>query len=248
MKYSIRATLACLLALTFFLTGEKSVFSRCLSSGEAGIDLPAARAETIDLMPYAVSDLTEVLGYTAEEAEAFVFERQADGSVLFRHPDHPNWVYTVFIDRKTGQISGTSPFDTGYTRYHGENAVRELLRTIREKGYFAAWDAEAHRELLTLLEDENIRAGTELLFAENAGSAAHGFFESCYGPEFGWTEALSELYQSVMDEYGLTREAEPFHRPGVRVSVRKEPTGAVCTLTLFEGDIPEEWKSGQTVL
>ena len=71
-------------------------------------------AEGIDLRSYAVSNLTEVLGYTAEEAAQFVFDEKEDGSIAFWHPDYPDWIYTVSVNRKTGQIVGTSPFDTGY--------------------------------------------------------------------------------------------------------------------------------------
>ena len=107
------------------MKARSKVLSACLVI--IALCLPSfAGAGEIDLMPYAVSNLTEVLGYTAEEAEAFVFERREGGEVAFWHPDHPDWVYTVFIDRKTGQISGTTPFDTGYARYRGENTVREL--------------------------------------------------------------------------------------------------------------------------
>ena len=70
-------------------------------------------AEGIDLISYAKANLTEVYGYTNEEAEQFVFGEQEDDTLSFWPPDHPDWIYTVFIDRKTGQISGTSPFDTG---------------------------------------------------------------------------------------------------------------------------------------
>ena len=220
MKHSVKALFACLSVLVFFLQ-------------------TAAIAGEIDLMPYAVSNLTEVLGYTAEEAEAFIFERQEGGGVAFWHPDHPDWVYTVFIDRKTGQVSGTTPFDTGYVRYRGENTVRELMRVIREKGWFASWDRDKHGELLALLSGENIRISTEMLFAENAGSAVHGFFESCWGPEFGWPEALSGLFRSVLNECGLEWEAEPFHHPGIRQVSTPEETGSVRTVTLFEDAVPE---------
>ena len=194
------------------MKARSKVLSACLVI--IALCLPSfSGAGEIDLMPYAASNLTEVLGYTAEEAEAFVFERREGGEVAFWHPDHPDWVYTVFIDRKTGQISGTTPFDTGYARYRGENTVRELMRAVREKGWFATWDREAREEMLALLNKENIRISTELLFAESAGSAAHGFFESCYGPEFGWTEALSGLFGSV----------RPRLSPCIRASGRLPP-------------------------
>ena len=221
------------------MKARSKVLSACLVI--IALCLPSfAGAGEIDLMPYAISNLTEVLGYTAEEAEAFVFERREGGEVAFWHPDHPDWVYTVFIDRKTGQISGTTPFDTGYARYRGENTVRELMRAVREKGWFATWDREAREEMLALLNKENIRISTELLFAESAGSAAHGFFESCYGPEFGWTEALSGLFGSVLEEYGLEWKAEDLRHPGVRQASSPETTGSVRTVTLFEGEAPGE--------
>ena len=34
-----------------------------------------------------------------------VFDETKEDAIAFWHPDHPDWVYTVFIDRKTGQIS-----------------------------------------------------------------------------------------------------------------------------------------------
>ena len=120
-------------------------------------------AEGIDLKSYAVSNLTEVLGYTAEEAAQFVFDEKEDGSIAFWHPDHPDWIYTVSVNRKTGQIVGTSPFDTGYFMFRGENAVRVLMHTIREKGWFVNWNAESRSEMLSFMEEAyDIRISTEL--------------------------------------------------------------------------------------
>ena len=209
------------------------------------IVLPAASpAEGINLKEYAVHSLTEVMGYSSEEADEFVFEERADGSIAFWHPDHSGWVYTVSFNRKISRIDCTSPFDTGYFLFRGENAVRALIRTIRENSWFENWNDESRRELLDLMETYDIRISTALYFAEDAGKAAYGFFESCYGPEFGWPEPLHELYRSIMDEYHLTREAEPFHMPGTCRVIHELETGLEWErmAVLFEGTIPADWQ------
>ena len=201
-----------------------------------------SQAEGIDLLSYAKSTLTEVFGYSKEEAEQFVFEEQEDETVAFWHPDHPDWIYTVFINRETNQISCTSPFDTGYFLFRGENTAWDLIHTAYMKRWFAHWNDETREELLALLDKEDIQISTELYFAEDAGNAAHGFFESLYGPELGWPEPLYQLYQMVMDDYHLAREPESFHQQGIREVTHLQPSGSVRTLTLFEEEIPAEWQ------
>lgn len=198
-----------------------------------------AHAVKIDLVPYAGAYLTQVIGFTEEEASRFIPEVQEDGSVICRDPDHPEWVYSVYIDRETSQVTGVSPFDTGYLQSPGEKAIRVLLRSVREKGLFTHWNKKAHQDLLQMMYDAEIMSSTSLVFAEDAGSAVYGLFESCYGPEFGWTDALRGLVQAVMDENHLSREPVPFHRKGIRretVSHYSRP----MDLTLFDGEIPEE--------
>ena len=200
-------------------------------------------AEGINLKSYAVFNLTEVLGYTAEEAAQFVFDEKEDGSIAFWHPDRPEWMYTLYIDKRTGEMVGTTPFDTGYELFRGENAVRGLLQAIREKGYFENWNSDNHQELISLLNTYEIWISTELYFADDGGKAVHGFFESCYGPDFAWPEQLCQVYQSILEEYHLTREQEPFHQLGIRKSVHPQTIGAVRTVILFEGEIPDDLKS-----
>ena len=198
-----------------------------------------AHAVKIDLVPYAGAYLTQVVGMTDEEASRFIPEVQEDGSVICRDPDHPEWVYSVYIDGETSQVTGVSPFDTGYLQSPGEKTVRTLLRSIREKGLLADWNEKAHQDLLEMMSEAQVPGSTELVFAEDGASAVYGFFESCFGPEFGWTKPLHELFQDVMDEYHLVREPVPFHQKGIRrgtvwqYSRRKD-------LTLFDGEIPEE--------
>lgn len=204
--------------------------------------LPAQAAE-IDLAAYARSNLTEVLGFTSEEANEFILGEPEDDSISFWHPDHPEWVYTLSVSWQTGRISGTTPFDTGYTLFRGENVIRQVFRTVRDEKILENWDQDRHQDLLSLLDKNNIRISTGLYFAESAGNAVHGLYESCYGPEFGWPEPLHQLYQDMMDEYHLVREQEPFHQPGVRRIAHTQASGSVRTITLFEKEIPEDLKS-----
>ena len=164
--------------------------------------LPAQAGE-IDLAAYARSSLTEVLGFTDEESLEFVFDEPGNNSIAFWHPDHPEWVYTLSVNWQTGRISGTTPFDTGYTLFRGENIVRQVFRTVRDEKILENWNEDRHQDLLSLLDKNNIRISTELYFAESAGNAVHGLYESCYGPEFGWPEPLHQLYQEMMDESHL---------------------------------------------
>ena len=119
------------------------------------------------------------------------------------------------------------------------------MHTIREKGWFVNWNDESRSELLSFMEEAyDIRISTELYFADDAGKAAHGFFESCYGPEFGWSEPLHQLYRGMMDEYHLTWEAEPFYLPGRCRVIHGLKTGLEWDrmAILFEGTIPADWQ------
>ena len=202
----------------------------------------SAHAVSIDLLPYAKARLTEVLGFTGEEASGFIFGEQKDDTVEFWHPDHPEWKYSVYIDRKTSQIAGTSPFDTGYLQSPGEAAFRSFLRFVRSRNILAGWNQEAHEDLLSALKEKDIRINTTLYFADNAGDAVYGLFESFFGPEFGWTEAVRQLLQDVLDEYHLVREPIPFHLKGIRRNTSGIAISSYFTAVLFDGEIPEELK------
>ena len=201
-----------------------------------------AQAVSIDLLPYAKARLTEVLGFTGDEASEFVFGEQKDDTVEFWHPDHPEWKYSVYIDRKTNQIAGTSPFDTGYLQSPGEAAVRSFLRSVRSQNIFADWNRKAHENLLSALKKKDIRICTNLYFAEDAGTAVYGLFESLFGPEFGWTETVRQLLQDMMDEYHLVWEPVPFHQKGIRRNSSGITISTHFEAVLFEGETPEELK------
>ena len=201
-------------------------------------------AEERGLLPYAMDNLTEVYGYLSDEVKDFVFEPQADGSLAFWPKAHPGWVYTAFFNA-FGQVDGATPFHTGYTGYCGENAVRDLLRNIRDNRWIASWSEENKAALLDACLEENVRISTDLYLSESAAQALQAFFESCYGPTAGWTDALFELRDSVFAEYGLTAEEWPFHVTGVRRISRRNiyQSDLTRTYTLFEGEYPDELKA-----
>ena len=207
--------------------------------------LPAAMAEESRLLAQARTDLTEVLGYTAEEAARFVFEdrEEADGTVRFWPADHPDWVYTESRGAD-GMIRGATPFDTGFSYACGENLTRELLRQAREKGWFAHWDADALAAVLDVLrEHERGRAATDLLLAQTGAQAVDALLETCYGPRARWTAAVHGLRDETLAENGLTAEETPFHTPGVRSYTGRDLSSIATTrVTLFEGEAPEDLK------
>ena len=211
----------------------------------AWILLSNASAQESTLRQYLEDNLTEVYGYTVEEAKDFVFDDREDGSVACWPREHPGWVYTAFYKGEYGGFDGTTPFDSGYTGYCGEGAVRELLRLMREKHWISAWSEETKAALLDACLEENVRVSTDLYLAESPVQGLQAFFESCYGPEAGWPEELFDLRDVTFSEYGLTAEDRPFHAPGVRRFSRKRTyqTEMLRTYTLFDGgEYPDELK------
>jgi len=192
------------------------------------------------LEQYAVDCLTEVFGYSEEETKDFHFEYQPDGRLFFWPDGHPDWVYTVFYDAN-GRLDGTTPFYPDYRYYCGENAVRGILSEARAKGWFQHWNAQAKQEMDAACLKENVSCATELPMAETADQAIQAFFESCYGPDWHWPEAIASFRDAVLMEYNLTLNPAPFRMPGVR---RGKFHGwfesITCDLTLFDQSIPEE--------
>ena len=198
-------------------------------------------AQAVSIREFAEGCLTEVLGYTEEEVKDFVFEEREGGVLAYWPKEHPSWVYTT-VYKNNVPLESTTPFDTGYTGFCGENAVRELLRTMKEKGWISEWSEESKNALLDACLENNVRISTEMYLSESASQGLQGFFESCYGPAAGWTDALFELRDSVFAEYGLTAEEWPFHVPGVRRISRRNiyQSDLTRTYTLFEGEYPDE--------
>lgn len=117
--------------------------------------------QVFDATEAAKNLLTEVYGYTREEAEyGFDYQTIHQGSsvlLVYSPKEHPEWAYTLMMNKATGETSErTTPFATEYEGYPGEGTVRFEL----SKKNFAS-------------EEEVV-----------------AFFESCYGPQSGWSAAL----------------------------------------------------------
>ena len=196
--------------------------------------------EISELQRRAQADLTEVLGFTEEEAARFVFETQADGSVRYWDPAQPDLVYTEYYsDDAWHAVLATTPYDTQFSARTPENTVAESLRAARREGWFLRWDESARKALLDACGGV-VWAPTELCFAQTAGQALQALFVGFYGPEMGWTKGVTARRDAAMAEYGLVPEELPFRVPGIRRTENTEPIGAVRTITLFDGEIPEE--------
>ena len=196
--------------------------------------------EISELQRRAQADLTEVLGFTEEEAARFVFETQADGSVRYWDPAQPDLVYTEYYsDDAWHAVLATTPYDTQFSARAPENTVAEILRAARREGWFLRWDESARKALLDACGGV-VWAPTELCFAQTAGQALQALFVGFYGPEMGWTKGVTARRDAAMAEYGLVPEELPFRVPGIRRTENTEPIGAVRTITLFDGEIPEE--------
>ncbi len=196
----------------------------------------------VDLSVLVKSSLTEMFGYTAEEAEGFVTQTQADGSVRFWPEGRPDLVYTLYVD-ESRQVAAVSPYETGYIRSASESALRRFLRAIREESLFGPWNEEHRQALIAMLREVYHQPTNEVYFALDAGGALHGLLETVFGPDMGWTDAVRSLFQAQLEAHHLTWTPEPFHAPGVRrITYPARDTVAVTTLTLFEGELPEEFR------
>ena len=200
------------------------------------------RAGGFDLKSLVRGNLTEVYGYTKEEAARFVTESQADGSVRFWPEGQEELVYTLYVDEK-GWVAGTSPYETGYMLTTDEKTVRGILRTAAEQRLLAPWDEDHRQALITLLRTAGIQPGNETYFARDAGGALHGMLEGMFGPDIRWTDTVRGIFQEQLAEFQLNYAPEPFHVPGVRrITYPERNTVSVTTLTLFDGEIPEEFR------
>jgi len=207
----------------------------------------------------AMADLTEVFGYTQEEAEAFTFdvtETDTTWEVAYYDPDHPTWVYTSVTDKETGRyISAATPFKgPDYARYPGESAVRDGLRAARENGRFTDLSAESRAAFLAWMEQWGVHANDALRDGLETGTitgaqAVHAYFMSCYGDPSGWPDALLEWEAEELNSYDFPAEdaqaavAEALPTPvaGIhRYEGAAKGGGRAVAVTEFSGETPED--------
>ena len=120
----------------------------------------ASEEKRYDLSALVKSSLTELYGYTEEEAECFTTEPQANGSVRFWPEGRPDLVYSLYVD-ESGQVAGTTPYSTGFMRGCDEKTIRNILKKVREQGLLADWNEENRQALIALLRENDILPGNE---------------------------------------------------------------------------------------
>lgn len=205
----------------------------------------------------AISNLTEVYGYTAEEADDFIFEdiqTDEEWRVSYWHKDHPEWVYTLYVnktspDRKTG----TSPFGSTIGSTFGESSVRDALREAEQNAWFSCWTKANQAAFLQYMSVQyiDIMPNAALSTGITNGSiiaekAIYEFFTSCYGDEITWTEATKQWYEFVLTSNNLsanqaditTSVARPIK--GVRTYLSRMDNQANISYTDFYQEIPAE--------
>ena len=199
-----------------------------------------------DALRYAKSCLTEVYGYTAEDADAFTFEiQESDDGVTVTYFNHPGWEYRV-TRSADGSLSATSPFVTVplYDAYPGESSVRQGLYAARENGWFTRWDDESVRSgMAAWLKQWGITPTPALADGMANGSltaaqALSEYFLSCYGPESAWPQALTEWRDEELDSYGFVSELVSQPSEGVRTYPLED-----VQVTEFSGETPPELAS-----
>lgn len=230
---------------------KKKVFRICALSGlllflcVAAVSVSAERTE--ELTVFAKGYLTEVYGYTIEEADQFVFWDSGDG--LFQYwPDkqHSEWVYEIQYDPVTGQvISASTPFYDGkFLYYPGEGTVRRVASTFVSHQWLEHWDEEAMKAFeteVTLFHDvhmtQKLRSGLEDRTL-SATEAICEFFLSCYGEPELWTTAVTQWLDELMGKHDVdffdkrAEETEP------ALHIRNGSNSA--DMTYFTNQIPEQ--------
>lgn len=165
-----------------------------------------------DQIDYAKSCLTEVFGYTYEDAQAFCFEQtEQDGiaTVRYWHPDFPDWVYTSQFSLTDGQKLGSNtPFASSYQGYPGENSVRFILTQVHKENLLRNWNKAARQRFSEIMEQDGFQPNADLekglLNATyTPQEALEDFFLTCYGSKEKWPQAVSEWQQWFLDTYHL---------------------------------------------
>lgn len=198
----------------------------------------------------AQSCLTEVYGYTPEEAEAFVFEDDGKGTLTYYPKGHPAWAYQlIYADDRV--IDGTTPFHTAYIHYPGESAVRDTLRAMKEQNIPATWAQGGQKAMRDTLERNGI-VPSQALRAMLSGQAdsfegnklIETFFVSCFGDEPTWPEALREWRNETLTAFGFDRPLTWAEQPdGIETVPNVQTSMGTATLIRFKGAVPDNLKA-----
>ncbi|MDD3214299.1 MAG: hypothetical protein PHY64_11525, partial [Eubacteriales bacterium] len=214
---------------------------------------PVAIAENAQADPIVLATgcLTEVYGYTQEEADAFsytVTETDEKWHVDFSPKNHPTWEYMAEFEKPSGLfIQGTTPFNAGnFGAYPGESAVRGGLRAARENDWFTEWSPESRTAFADWIDRWGIEPNGDLsrALSENdstAAQAVQAFFVSCYGNPVFWPDALTEWRDGELAAYGLTLETPGRSTEAIRrYSASTKQSNGDVDVTEFTGQLPDE--------
>jgi hypothetical protein len=176
-----------------------------------------AAENTEDMLRQAARGLlTEVYGYTQEEAEAFTYEiteHDEVWAVVFYN--HPDWIYKTGIRKDDMGLTGyRTPFTTLYSAKASENSVRYVLRAIEENGWFSNWNADskaAFGELIAWCGDITMNDSMERgLTADDytPAQAVEDLFLSCYGDTALWSDEVSQWLDELLVVFGSPDEVQ----------------------------------------
>lgn len=216
---------------------------------------PALAQQNADNKPItsAKSLLTEVFGYTQEEADAFKFtatETDTEFKVDFSPREHPEWIYTGTFSKADGKFTGSStPFHTNYSKFPGENGIRDTLRSAEKNRWFAQWNDASKAAFSDMMQKSGItpvyalQAGLKDL-NYTAAQAVDDYFVSCYGEKYNWPPAVYQWRDAVLSANSLTLVPAAFDissRRGIHSrSVEDRGTAWTFTATEFLGEVPTE--------
>ncbi len=190
--------------------------------------------------------LTEVFGYTLEEADAFEMLVDRNVIIFFKNSQ---WRYSAVYDEANDKLTDVdTPFDgeEGFTAYPGENSVRTVLRLAREQGWFVRWDGASRAAFQNAMQANGVQPSARLaeaLDTMEASEALHEFFVSCYGEYTDWSFELRNWYQQEMEEYAFTYTGAPAMAEGIAVWTQKQSSGQDVEMTRFIGEVPDELAS-----
>lgn len=225
----------------------------CLYGTALGEETTAeyAKARGMNIMELTAG-LTEIYGYTQEEADQFlcsVTETESTLEYVLYPAEHPNWRYTHVLNRKNSAceddlspFSGTNP--PGY-----EGWLRAILQRAAEESWFENWDEAAMTALYDQMTQWEFRRSARLeagLGQKNltAAEAVQEMFVSTFGDELSWTEPVREWRDEVLTQHGLTRET--VSTAPVQGVQRWQAEGRITgkmTVVEFAGQLPEELQS-----
>lgn len=176
--------------------------------------------EAFDPLAYARGCLTEVFGYTEEQAAGFVFSDDGEGTLTFWPDTRPDLQYALRYDEDRRREM-TSPFSTlDWVTHPGEGVLRDVLRRAEAERWFSDWGTDASDALLRALSEADTLVDAAVCSGLTAGDpaaqAVNALFTFLCGPEYLWPAPLSEWRDETLARYGLALPDAPTPAVGVR--------------------------------